>query len=70
MKERIKKDFFFILYCFFFVPILLSDLRKPQMGLKLKKVKDYFVPDSYRFNRWIGAYSGSESWGVLPTHFY
>ena len=41
-ERKNKKDFFFILYCFFFVPILLSDLRKPQMGLKLKKSKGLF----------------------------
>lgn len=38
-------------------------------GLK-KKLKDYFVSDSYLFNQWIGAYSGSELWGVLPYFFY
>ena len=25
------------------------------------KIKDFFVPNSYVFNRWIGAYSGLES---------
>ena len=34
------------------------------------KTKDYFVSNGYLFNRRIGAYSGSESWGVLPNHFY
>nr|QGT35022.1 NADH-plastoquinone oxidoreductase subunit 4 [Torilis scabra] len=50
----------------FFVPILLSHKKV----LKQSKVKDYFVLDSYFFNRWIGTYSGSESWGVLLHHFY
>ncbi len=34
------------------------------------KLKDYFVPDSHLFNQWIGAYSGSELWGVLLDYFY
>lgn len=55
-------EFFF----FFFVPVLLSFLRKNG----LKKVKGYFVSDSDFYNRWIGAYSGSELWGVLLDHFY
>lgn len=36
----------------------------------LQKVKDYFVRNSYFFNRRIGAYSESESWIVLLDHFY
>lgn len=42
---------------------------KTKRDLK-KKLKDYFVSDSYLFNEWIGAYSGSELWGVLPDFFY
>ena len=56
---------FIIFFCFFFVPILLFFMCKTKKGLK-KKWKDYFVSDSYLFNQWIGAYSGSELWGVLP----
>lgn len=35
-----------------------------------QKLKDYFVSDSYLFNRWMEVYSGSEFWGVLPYFFY
>lgn len=62
-KKRIKKIFFigilFLSLFFFFVPILLSIFEKKR-AYKIK-IKDYFVPNSYLFNRWIGAYSGLES---------
>ncbi|CAL5363019.1 unnamed protein product [Camellia sinensis] len=64
-KEKKLSFFFYSFYFLFFIPILLS----PKKG-DLKKVKDYFVPDSYLLNRWIGAYSESKSWGVLLDHFY
>lgn len=35
-----------------------------------KKLKDYFVPDSYLFNQWMEVYSRSELWGVLTYFFY
>lgn len=35
-----------------------------------KKLKDYFVPDSYLFNQWMEVYSRSELGGVLPYFFY
>ena len=51
-----------------FVPIPLSE--KKRTYLINSKVKDYFVPHSHFFNRWIRIYSGSKSWGVRPDHFY
>jgi hypothetical protein len=59
--EKDKKDIFllelgFFLF-FFFIPILLSISEKK----RAYKIKDFFVPNSYVFNRWIGAYSGLES---------
>jgi hypothetical protein len=58
--------FFFVIgfFPFFFVPILLSEKKGTY------SIRDYFVSDSHLFNGWIGVYSGSESWGVLPDHFY
>lgn len=59
---------------FFFFNSILSILFRSYSPFSekeaLTKVKDYFVLDSYLLNRWIGAYSGSESWGVLLDHFY
>lgn len=58
-----EKRYFFIgigflsLFFFFFIPILLSISEKRGAY----KIKDFFVPNSYVFNRWIGAYSGLES---------
>ena len=36
---------------------------------KKKEVKDQFIPNSYLFNWWIKAYSGSgsESWGATTS---
>ena len=61
--------FFYYSFVFFFVPILLFFYAQNKRGLK-KELKDYFVSDSYLFNQWIGTYSGSELWGVLPDFFY
>jgi len=57
-----KKIYLFRSYSSFF-------FRKKVGGLK-KKIKDYFVSDSHYIYRWMGAYSESESWGVLPDNFY
>lgn len=69
MKEIIKRISFasigIVFFSIFFVPLLLSEKKRGP-----KRVKDYFVPDSHLFNWWIGAYSESELWGVLPDHFY
>lgn len=54
-----KKDLFFLLHSFYFFRSYSPFSEKGD--LKIKKVKDYFVLDSYLLNRWIGAYSGLES---------
>lgn len=64
--KRIKKIFFigFLLelgfFFFFFFRSYSSFYFWEKEGLQ-NKVKGFFVPNSYVFNRWIGAYSGLES---------
>ncbi|MGH2313479.1 hypothetical protein ACRB7L_00170, partial [Staphylococcus aureus] len=63
-KAQTKKGITF--FCSY--PILFCVSKKKGGGVK--KLKDYFVPDSYLFNQWMEVYSGSEFWGVLPYFFY
>lgn len=58
VKKKKKISFFYCILSIFF----RSYSPFSEKGdLKIKKVKDYFVLDSYLLNRWIGAYSGLES---------
>lgn len=67
--EKNKKDFFYwifigigflSLFYFFCFRSYSSFYFWEKEGLQ-NKVKGFFVPNSYVFNRWIGAYSGLES---------
>lgn len=69
MKEIIKTISFASIGIVIFFYFFCSSSSFGEKG-GLKGVKDYFVPDSHLFNWWIGAYSESELWGILPHHFY
>lgn len=73
IRKNQKGSLFFLLYSillfFFFRSYSSFFYVQNKKGLQ-KKLMDYFVSDSYLFNEWIGAYSGSELWGVLPDFFY
>lgn len=72
IRKNQKGSLFFLLYSilFFFSFLFFFFLCAKQKGTSKKKLKDYFVSDSYLFYEWIEAYSGSELWGVLPYFFY
>lgn len=71
-RKTKKKSFFYCNYIpfSFFFRFYSSFFWEKKKGTYKIKIKDYFVSNSHLFNRWIGAYSGSESWGVLLDHFY
>lgn len=72
-KNQKVSLFFFLLvlyYSFFFFSFLFFFFFMCKTKGDLKKLKDFIVSDSHLFNQWIGAYSGSELWGVLPDYFY
>lgn len=60
--EEDKKDIF-LLGLGFFLSFFFFRFYSSFYFLKKRtyKIKDFFVPNSYVFNQWIGAYSGLES---------